>query len=95
MNTTDTAIAAVARAVSDGAEMISQDRQAAGRQRTVPYYHYVESADSYIKVASPAGCPMAIGPDTRGAVAWALRAPGRQVTLSGAGRPLLFEDASR
>lgn len=63
---------AVFKASADAADAISGKCQFA--------WHYVEFADSFVKIEKG----VKFDPDgskIRGAIAWALRAPGRQVTL--------------
>jgi len=63
---------AVFKAATDAADDISGKGDFA--------WHYVELADSFIKVQKGVKFDPN-GSKARGAIAWALRAPGRQVTL--------------
>jgi hypothetical protein len=72
---------AVFKAATDAAAAISNKSQFA--------WHYVELADSLIKVQKGV-CFDPNGSKFRGAIAWALRAPGRQVTLMSNG-DVLFD----
>jgi predicted Abi (CAAX) family protease len=63
---------AVFKAATDATDVIGDKRQFT--------WHYVESADSYIKVQKGVKFDP-LNSKFRGAIAWALRRPGRQVTL--------------
>ena len=68
----------ITKAAIDRAEMDYQDRK---DDRKKYSYHFPFSFDCCIKVQQ--GVSISNSPKIRGAIAWAIRQPGRQVTLTG------------
>ena len=67
------------KAATDAAEMEYENQP---NYRSKKYtYHFASLAGSYIKVQQ--GVSISNSPAIRGAIAWAIRQTGRQVTLTG------------
>jgi hypothetical protein len=80
----------LARRLAEATAASLAERQAAGlpvrKHHGVTYFEVKGSFLKFIEVPPQ-------GPAFRGALAWACRKPGRQVTFARDGRPILFEES--